>query len=522
MSGVGDAGEGVRHSSVSRAGKSVKYAVLALVCGVVSVGVAWVFPANSRHYVSRVPLPKAKVYQAECSAHQKCVELHIQGLCCPGNGKLQDCCDPIPSTAEFAGDYGMCYSPEPFKEEGNTFPCDDFMGNWAAPFWKKRGDLDVIRKLNITTVRLYGNDMTLDHKEFLDELEKYGMQAVIGISDEPYLQDFRNRCGLGGRLDYNCRWTIQDQFEAMLQKGFTRPVGDGTRRYHPAVKAIIVINEPELKIQFNLSADDKARAKGYYAKAAISALDGMLSAEENMHVVGSGSLPPFTVTHSFATCPECKSANNTVNGSNVGGFSALPFMYDFVHGCLDPSFLDYRPKHDLRAALQNRFVLGFNTQNDRDSICTDLLGPLGASPLVGLPVWVGEYKPVAMSDPSMNPDVFEGDLRKMRHLVDGGMCNASAARLRALSVFEFQVAYDKGPFDLQMVYGIHVLGNRVVAHTHPIEQTNWTSYRVWCLRQRRRVGYPNESWVAPLAQVFGGSLTDDSWCPIDPDHPADL
>lgn len=73
----------------------------------------------------------------------------------------------------------------------------------------------------------------------------------------------------------------------------------------------------------------------------------------------------FLEVHSFSTCTLCKSqtAGNTAGGAQVGSLAALGFMYDFVLGALRPESLGYSAKNDLKAALQNRYMLGFNTQD---------------------------------------------------------------------------------------------------------------------------------------------------------------
>ena len=67
-------------------------------------------------------------------------------------------------------------------------------------------------------------------------------------------------------------------------------------------------------------------------------------------------------------------------------------MFDFVIGSLRPQVYNYDPMNDLRAALQNRFVLGFNTQDEVSVICSQLLQHVEQTPLKNLPILAGEYK----------------------------------------------------------------------------------------------------------------------------------
>lgn len=432
------------------------------------------------------------------------------------------------SSTVFTPEYGMCYSPEPLKNEAthgeNKIYSDDYMGEWAESMWKTRGDLSIIRKLNMTMVRMYGNDMSMDHSAFLDEADSLGLKVVVAFSDFPYTQDKKGRCALAE--PYDCSSEIQDQYEHMLTKGFTRVGGDGNRYYHPAVKAIILVNEPELKFSHEGDIFGASTSKGYYTKALISALDGALAAERSMRIAPHGSLPPFTITHSFAACSNCLASTrgNQVRGQSVANLNAIPFMYDFAVAMLAPSTYGYTPNPDgdLRAALQNRFLLGFNTQNQADAICIGSLTPLLNSFLSNVPVWVGEYKATYQAGFKVHTRGFEDDLRGMRAVIDGDMEKVTghcrkARKLGAVSVFEFQVAYDKGPGDNQMVFGSYELGLTAIGHTEAVERTNWTSYPVYCLRQKRNKF--GESWVEPVARVFGGEAHDDSDCPQDPDLP---
>ena len=106
----------------------------------------------------------------------------------------------------------------------------------------------------------------------------------------------------------------------MLSNGFTVRDVKGGVRYHPAIEAVILLNEPELKISYQGQIAGQAWSQGrldgffdmfsyvfhmffidltrfyqprYYMKALLSALDGALSAEQQLQV--AGRKPPFTV-----------------------------------------------------------------------------------------------------------------------------------------------------------------------------------------------------------------------------------
>jgi len=453
------------------------------------------------------PVP---VYMPECTAHEKCSDSGLTGNCCPTpEGVLLECCRPIPSNAALTPFHSMCYAPTPAKTE-MKFPTDDYMAQWAQPFWGTPGrdDLSAIRAMNIDTLRLYGNDPRLNHKHFLNRAYELGISVVVAISDYPYTQDTTGKCAAG--LPYNCFNEIRSQYSAMLRNGFAEKGPDGLMYYHPSIKAVILINEPELKITYNGKIAEEAWSEGYYAKALLSAIDGALAAEEDMHL--HGRFPPFTVVHSFATCPTCKSnvAGNKAGEVQVGTLAALGFMYDFVVGMLSPNLYDYAPHHDLRAALQHRFLLGFNTQDITDTICGQVLQPLKSSPLSGMPVWAGEYKAWYQSEKKNPISDFQTDYGKIASWVGSSSCGGAGANLTGVSIFEFQVSYFKGTKEHQMDFGIYELGKKQIATTQKAEETSWQQYPVWCLHKKRNNA--GDSWVDAVAKVLGGEALSDSDC----------
>lgn len=454
------------------------------------------------------PLPKVKPYLAQCSAHSRCVQAQAQGDCCPtSEGVLMECCDPINSVANFKPFYSMCYAPSPTKEVGGNPATDDYMAPWSQPMWgATRKDLDRIKAMNVNTIRLYGNDPRLQHKDFLEEVYKRDMHVIVALSNFPFVQD---KAACATALPYDCFGEIRDQWMEMLKNGFAVE-GLGSAHYHAAIKAIIVANEPELKFTNNGKIAGEVWSKGWYAKALVSAIDGIIEAEKIFGIVGGR--PPFTVTHSFAICPECKSSQSPLAGKSAGQWTAVPWMYDVVLAMLRPELYDnYQPKHDLREALQQRFVLGFNTQDKHEVICENVLAGLAQSPLSGLPVWSGEYKAWYQSMPDSDMKVFQDDVHKMRLLADGhNTCPAAGAKLTGFSIFEFQTSYWKGDGDHQMDFGIYDLGSQELGKTIKAEETQWKEYPVWCLRQKKNQA--GESWVAAVAAALDGKTPSDGDC----------
>lgn len=368
---------------------------------------------------------------------------------------MRSCCDMLPSTAVFTREYGMCYAPDALEDHRKS--------GWDGV----SRDLSIIKNLGATMIRLYGSDVEMDYTAFLDEAEAFGVRVVVALPD--FLRTASHEaCATTAARD--CSETTQHLYEQMLSKGLTTLRIDGQRYYHPAIKAIVLANEPER----NFNRD--SISEGHHVQALISAFDGVLTAERSMRIATDGVLPPFTVTHSFASCADCPCVRR---GDVARDAIGVPFMYDFAAACLRPGSHDYTPHplNDLEEALQHRFVLGLNTHSDANAICVGALMPLALSFLGNLPLWVGEYK--ARSNAGVvHIEELEQQLREVRALVEG--TNQDVARhcgntqLNAISFFQFQVVQDIDPSD-------------------------------YSLRQKRNV--VGESLVATMAKVFGGTAS---------------
>ncbi|CAL1169213.1 unnamed protein product [Cladocopium goreaui] len=486
------------------------------------------FPAKVVVPASEPAKPAAKPYPAACSAHTNCADQ--QGDCCPTNaGILMGCCSQINAETNLSPFHGMCYAPTPAKNV-TTLPTDDYMAKWAQPLWgaggSNRDDLNAIRQMGFRVLRVYGNDPRLSHVGFLNRCKALGLKVVVAFSDWPYTQDPDGMCATAP--PYSCFAEVRQQFSAMLANGFVwRDMKNGGEaQYHPAIEAIILINEPELKITYQGQIAKESLSKGYYTKVLLSALDGALSAESDLKL--AGPKPPFTVVHSFSTCESCISsvAGNKAGEVPVGNHAALGFFYDFVLGALKPELFDYKPQHDLKEALQNRWALGFNTQDTSDVICSQVLEPLKDTPLSGLPIWAGEYKAWYQSMPESKVKDFKQDFATVTSwLGQSGSCDGKGAPITGVSLFEFQVSYFKGPGDHQMTFGIYELGSTQLGSTAKAEETKWQDFPVWCRRQRRN--NDGDSWAQAAAEAFswgvevmGGTVLDDSKCPKDAENAA--
>lgn len=152
-----------------------------------------------------------------------------------------------------------------------------------------------------------------------------------------------------------------------LEKGFLV-----NRSYHPAMKYFIVVNEPELKLP-GLAEPLK------FAKAIVSAIDGVLQAEDELGV--TGPKPNLTVTFSFAFCNNCKRYRD---------LPGLGQIWTLKDAMLNPTKYGVQPKHDLRHVFETRFTLSFNSGNPSHEIQSLFLGPY-AEAFPSTPIFVAEH-----------------------------------------------------------------------------------------------------------------------------------
>lgn len=300
---------------------------------------------------------------------------------------------------------GVSYGPVPLRARGRL-PDDDFMSESTQALWGSsngRGDLAIIKALGANTVRLYGNDPTLDHSAFLDEAMKQGLEVIAGLSDYPFTQMPGNCVA----TDFNCYEQVKSQYTQNLKRGFLS-VGNV---YHPALRAVILMNEADLKFHGGPRS---------FCKALISAFDAALDAEQEMGVAGQA--PAFTATFSFGVCARC---------SSYGDKPAVGQMIELRRAMMHPESVGYHAKNDLWAAYQVRFINSINTANPATDIRWLFLD-LYDREFPQVPVFIGEYH---------NPRTLDQkrDLETILRIAADG-----ATMLQGISFFEYQVRYDKG------------------------------------------------------------------------------
>lgn len=317
--------------------------------------------------------------------------------------------DPLAPTRPLTetGGFGMSYGPLPTREVGR-FPNDDMMAPWfrAQWAWDGRNDLGVMAQMGANMVRLYGNDPRWDAHEFLDTANSWGIKVVAGISDHPYTEG-DNKCIRGRDTShFDCYEALKETWETRLTNG-TFMLEEGG--YHPALDALVVINEPDLKL---INRDRSVRGVDpQYMKVVLSAIDGILAAEleQGIDITSSETIKltaPFSYSpgldspnlhklkeYGLECCVQCHEPDETYgNGEPMypqcsalsgnaglpieqGGMKcgrrrltnmrdecpALPMIVDFYEAILDPSSVGYTFRTEgWREAIQNRFVHSFN------------------------------------------------------------------------------------------------------------------------------------------------------------------
>ncbi|CAK8986560.1 unnamed protein product [Durusdinium trenchii] len=302
--------------------------------------------------------------------------------------------------------YGPSMSTSPSEAHHQDYFCDA-----AEPIWGGRGDLEIIASLGANVVRLYGNDPTLEHQKFLDHAQSLNLEVIPGMGDRAFQQ-----CkGIG---NFSCFQGAKEAYLQNLQKGFL--VG---KAYHPSIKYFIVVNEPELKLP-SLGEPKK------FAKAIVSAIDGVLDAEEELGV--EGPKPNLTVTFSFAFCNQC---------DNFRDRPGLGQLWTLKDALLNPEKYGVEPKRNLTAFFETRFTFSFNSGNPSDEIQSLFLDHYEVA-FPSTPIFVAEYH--NPGNPHLKKDLKQ-ILRVARH----------SSLLLGISFFEFQNRYDQaghliwGMFDPQ-------------------------------------------------------------------------
>lgn len=295
--------------------------------------------------------------------------------------------------------------------------------------------MSIMQAMGANAVRLYGNDPNIGHATFLDEAQARGLHVYTGISDYPYTQ-MPGNCKQTG---FDCYEQIKRQYTENLQRGFLME----DRSYHPALRMVNIMNEPDLKFTGGPSE---------YCKVLVSAFDAILDAEREARAWGQA--PNFTVTFSFGVCPQC---------SQWGTKPALGQLVDFRRAVKDPASVGYTARNDLWYAYTKRFTNSVNTCNPYSDIRPMFLDDYDGA-FQGTPVFLGEYHSPKFAD-------LVRDLAGILELAADPL-----TLLMGISFFEFQTRYDKG--GEEMSFGMFGLDS-----ARPLADTTILSSKVtsYCL-----------------------------------------
>jgi len=343
---------------------------------------------------------------------------------------------------------GISYGASPLKTTGVRLTDDDFMTDITGAMWDSwgRGDLDVLESMGVNTLRMYGNDLNYSHRSFLDGALKRGMDVIVGLSDWGFIQG-PDPCDKNG---WHCFQQVYDAYTSNLLKGFT--IKNYTM-YHPALKALIISNEPDLKVH----------PRQQVCRAMVTSLDAILQAEKDLNVTENPIA--FTVTFSFAAF-----------GRKAPGLGQMEELYDCVkHPTRAPT--NYTPKNDILTAYKQRWVNSFNTAAPGHVVQELMLDKykksIFQSKEIKLPIFIGEYHSVNVGAKDDLPILVHSALSSKYPFYLG------------YNFFEFSVRYDKGGSEEK--FGMFAYGNC------PLIEMNYSGqvYTIWNLVPAEdKLGYP--------------------------------
>mgnify|MGYP002803385180 FL=1 len=343
---------------------------------------------------------------------------------------------------------GVSYGASPLKSTGVRLTDDDFMTDITGAMWDSwgRGDLDLLKSMGVNTLRMYGNDMNYSHRSFLDGAWKRDMDIIVGLSDWGFIQG-PDPCDRNG---YECFTQVYEAYKSNLMKGFT--IRNYTT-YHPALKGLIISNEPDLKVHPRTSV----------CRAMISSLDAILQAEKDLNVTENPIA--LTVTFSFAAF-----------GRNPPGLGQMQELYQCLQNPEGPPTY-YRPKNDVLSAFHQRWVHSFNTAAPGHVVEELFLDKYKKSIFwsdkMKIPLFIGEYHSVHVGAKDDLPILVDDALSKNYPFFLG------------YNFFEFSVRYDKGGSEKK--FGMFGYGDCVLLDMNYSGQV----YSIWDLvPSPDKYGYP--------------------------------
>merc|ERR1740121_229800 len=279
-------------------------------------------------------------FQAACYLKSGAQLDRVSSTCCDSG--LRPCSAPPTPAPRPVYNYsdgsirGVAYAPLPCN--GSCMVSEDMLQEGYQPLWgapPARNDLQIIKDLGANTVRLYhsiGLEGPGDHGLFLDRAGALGLDVMPGYHTYNAIY--------GGCPQFDCYATWKSYTLKAFQQGFRR--GDG---WHPAISVLLLFNELDFF---------RGYGRAVHARAAISALDGVLAAEREAGV------EPGRVRLSIAWS---NTPGESLDGK-VKGF-AIWAMQDVASCVADPSLAQYKPKTSqalLEEAYKTRWAHSINVQ----------------------------------------------------------------------------------------------------------------------------------------------------------------
>merc|ERR1719277_2488589 len=284
------------------------------------------------------------------------------------------------------------------------------------------------------------------------------------MSDYPFYQQQTGSCLR--ETDFDCFTQVMPLYLKNLRNGFL----SASNSYHPALKYMNIINEPDLKMPS--TATFGSREELYQmCRAIISAFDGMLEAEREAGV--TGALINFTATFSFAMCISCELSQDK---------PALAQMAQLDDAMRHPRKYGYTPRNDITTAYLERFTHSFNTQVAASDVEPLFLNAYAVS-FPSMPVYIAEYH-----QPGANQTQ---DLDLILQIAE------RSDLLLGISFFQFQVAYWKTGSEME--FGMFGLGDYVVASMPYFGK----SYDIFCLELEQSPA-SGRTISEALSQAYGG------------------
>lgn len=336
---------------------------------------------------------------------------------------------------------GVAYAPLPCK--GHCMTSEDMLQEGYQPLWgapPARDDLQVIKDLGANSVRLYhsiGLHGRGNHGLFLDRAAALGLDVMPGYHTYSAIY--------GGCPNFDCYQTWKDDTLNAFKQGFQR-----NNSWHPAVSVMLLFNELDFF---------RGYGRTVHARAAISALDGVLAAEREAGV----SPGRVKLSIAWSNAPG-ESLDGTVNGFAIWAFQ------DVASCIANPSLAQYTPRTSqalIEEAYKTRWAHSINVQTP------GILGYMKEHyhHFEPVPWFIGEYGANGMSSASI-----EAELNTMKK---------SAQNINdpfmGMNFFQFQTAYYKG--GSEMNFGLFQLGEQQISKTGKIcdKGTGCKPFPVWCL-----------------------------------------